>query len=126
MTILTDGIQNYFVPDPGDVRTRIAQGWRYVVDEVPSQDCTLSQPEAPQQVVSGTDGKVNVNTATLQELTALPHIGIATANKVIKARPIADYEDLIAKVPLKDPSLWIALEGKLTYATDSGSAESTI
>lgn len=123
MTILTDGIQTYFVPDPGDVRTRIAQGWRHVTQEAPKPiECPMPQPN-PVEVPVIDDGKVNVNTATLQELTTLPNVGISTANRIIKARPIVDLQDLIAKVPLKDSSLWIALDGKISYATDSGSTK---
>lgn len=44
-----------------------------------------------------TGGKVNLNTATRAELIALPGIGEANADKIIKARPIASVEDLSSK-----------------------------
>lgn len=42
-------------------------------------------------------GKVNLNTATRAELIALPGIGEANADKIIKARPIASVDDLSSK-----------------------------
>ena len=42
-------------------------------------------------------GKVNLNTATRAELIALPGIGEANADKIIKARPIGSVDDLSAK-----------------------------
>ncbi len=42
-------------------------------------------------------GKVNLNTATRAELIALPGIGEANADKIIKARPIASVDDLSTK-----------------------------
>jgi len=43
------------------------------------------------------DEAVNLNSATLQELVDLPGgIGIATANKIIAARPLKVLEDAIA------------------------------
>ena len=42
-------------------------------------------------------GKVNLNTATRAELIALPGIGEANADHIIKARPISSVEDLSSK-----------------------------
>lgn len=42
-------------------------------------------------------GKVNLNTATRAELIALPGIGEANADKIIKARPISSVDDLSSK-----------------------------
>ena len=48
-------------------------------------------------MASSMGGKVNLNTATRAELIALPGIGEANADKIIKARPIASVDDLAAK-----------------------------
>ncbi|MDD5198193.1 MAG: helix-hairpin-helix domain-containing protein [Terrimicrobiaceae bacterium] len=42
------------------------------------------------------DEKVNLNTATLEELDALPHIGKYTAERIIEMRPITDLNALLA------------------------------
>ncbi|QQS14892.1 MAG: helix-hairpin-helix domain-containing protein [Rhodospirillales bacterium] len=47
------------------------------------------------------DAKVNVNTATLDELRKLPQIGPQRANAIIKARPYAAPEDILKRKVLK-------------------------
>lgn len=44
---------------------------------------------------------VNLNTATEEELIALPHIGKASAQKLIKARPIESLESALKAIALK-------------------------
>lgn len=39
--------------------------------------------------------KVNINTADIQELTLLPGIGIATAEKIVSTRPFNSIEDIM-------------------------------
>ena len=53
--------------------------------------------EPKKKMAMPTGGKVNLNTATRAELIALPGIGEANADKIIKARPIASVDDLSAK-----------------------------
>ena len=53
--------------------------------------------EPKKKTTAPVGGKVNLNTATRAELIALPGIGEANADKIIKARPIASVEDLSAK-----------------------------
>lgn len=51
---------------------------------------------------------VNLNQATLEQLTALPGIGKATANKLIAARPFATLADAQTAAELPDKT-WEAL-----------------
>jgi DNA uptake protein ComE-like DNA-binding protein len=54
-----------------------------------------SEPRASAAVASSTTHKhVDVNTATLQELEAVPGIGEATAKKIVAGRPYASLSDL--------------------------------
>jgi len=52
---------------------------------------------AEKKAMSAMSGKVNLNTATRTELIALPGIGEANADKIIKARPFATVADLSSK-----------------------------
>jgi DNA uptake protein ComE-like DNA-binding protein len=38
--------------------------------------------------------KVNVNTASVQELVAIPHIGPSAAQRIVAVRPFRDLDDL--------------------------------
>ncbi|MBL1177652.1 ComEA family DNA-binding protein [Pantanalinema sp. GBBB05] len=55
---------------------------------------------------------VNVNTASLKELTALPLVGTSTAKKIQQQRPYQAVEDLIKAVPDVD---WVAIESKIGF-----------
>lgn len=49
---------------------------------------------------------LNVNEASQEELEALPGVGSATAEKLMKARPIADGKELEGIIP---PSAWLKI-----------------
>lgn len=59
-----------------------------------------------------TENTVNVNSASLKDLTALPQVGTATAKRVQSQRPYQSLEDLIKAVPDVD---WLALEPKISF-----------
>jgi len=51
----------------------------------------------------------DVNEATQEELEALPGVGPATAEKLMKARPVADAKELERLLP---PSAWLKIQEK--------------
>lgn len=55
-------------------------------------------------------GKIDINTATLEELISLPRIGDKTANAIISLRPFSKLEDL-ERVPNIGPATIEQLRG---------------
>ena len=49
-------------------------------------DSTQAQTQNPTQVTQENDGKININTATEQQLMLLPGVGETTAKKIIEYR----------------------------------------
>lgn len=66
--------------------------------ELPMQKTGQTPPQYPTtgSVKPVLSGRLNLNTATQQQLEALPGIGPAMAKRIIQARPINNYKDLDA------------------------------
>lgn len=72
-------------------------------------ESTDAQPSPPSPSID--PSLINLNTASLKELVALPLVGTALAKKVIACRPYESIDDLTRKVEGVD---WVSLESKLT------------
>jgi competence protein ComEA len=65
---------------------------------VPVKNPPACVKSAAGKPMPGSNGKVNLNTATEAELDELPGVGPATAKKIIELRPFSRIEDL-SKIP---------------------------
>jgi DNA uptake protein ComE-like DNA-binding protein len=66
----------------------------------PAKETTKPAPAAPTKSTTPTAQKVNLNTATAQELDALPQIGPARAKAIIDARTkdkFKNWDDFVAR-----------------------------
>lgn len=59
-------------------------------------------------------GKVNVNSASFDELDTLPGIGPVTAKKIVSLRPYASVDDLLAKKAVTK-SVFSKIKGLVTF-----------
>jgi len=66
-----------------------------------------------QGIRNNQDRKININTASVQELDELPGVGPATARKIIEARPFSKIEDLL-KIPRFGKSKLDKLKDRIT------------
>jgi competence protein ComEA len=64
---------------------------------IPKKAPSSTTPKKPGK---STTAMVNVNSATMQELTKVKGIGAATAKKIMTNRPYATLEDLVTKKAL--------------------------
>ncbi|MBE9032657.1 helix-hairpin-helix domain-containing protein [filamentous cyanobacterium LEGE 11480] len=92
---------------------RLAEGAYFglppaIQKKVKAQNCAIQTP------LKTTNGKVNLNTATIVELDTLPGIGQKTAKRIIQHRPFASITDL-DNVPGIGPKTLRKLEPHVTW-----------
>jgi len=72
----------------------------------------------PASSSAGTQAKValvNLNTATLKQLEALPGVGPKIAQQIIKYRPYKNVSDFRAKVKLVNQAEWLKIQKLVTF-----------
>ncbi|BAY55276.1 phospholipase D [Leptolyngbya boryana NIES-2135] len=102
---------------PTEVRRCLKDGYRETAPDVlsvPNKQIPISTTVQPVPVVppEQIDARINVNTASLAQLSKLPGITTAIAKKVIAARPYSSIEDLCERFPELDR---IQLEPKVSF-----------
>lgn len=96
----------------------IRDGWWEPTEEtVTEPNPPVDPPTEPEEPTTGSgvgqDDRINVNTATLSELTSLAGIGITKGNAIIAGRPYAGLPDLIA-LNLTGVD-WLSLQAQITF-----------
>jgi competence ComEA-like helix-hairpin-helix protein len=71
-----------FFPKPGQPRAK------------PTASIRPAPGSGPQKLSPGSDGKLDINTATKEQLDDLPGVGPALADEIIAARPFKSADDL--------------------------------
>lgn len=93
------GVKTYRTDLHGTVVIR-TDGKRYTVQtqKVPAVQPAPASDPAPTPVPDPAPGKVNINTASLEELQRIVHIGPERAQEIIRLRPFGSVDDL-TRVP---------------------------
>ena len=81
--------------DPTRIKELRRKGWT----DKPRRIHAPSTPVVTEQVESVGIIKLNLNTATEKELMAIPKVGMATAKKIVEARPLLDLGSAIEVAP---------------------------
>jgi DNA uptake protein ComE-like DNA-binding protein len=91
----------YAAAQTGTVRTVAAVSGGTCSEPLPTP--THSTPTTTPQPQPQTGGKVNVNTASVAQLEALPGIGTVLAARIVAQRPFSSVADLhrVARIPAK-------------------------
>lgn len=83
-----------------NLAARLTDGMKIYMPKIGDPSVTAIggiQGSSDTSVLGSQTGLVNINTASSQELDALPGVGPATVQKIIVARPFSNTDDLIAK-----------------------------
>lgn len=93
---LTDQSDKTYVSRALNLAQKLSDGAKLYIPKQGEAQTTSQLSSTTLDTVSNI-GKVNINTASLGALDALPGIGPVTADKIISGRPYSDNTDLLSK-----------------------------
>lgn len=96
--ILTDQ-EKIYIPSQWETQSGLFQEKIFVVDQIKPR-VSVDQKSAnstPQELKESEPDKININSASMEELDTLPGVGKVTAQKIINNRPYQSIEELLTK-----------------------------
>jgi DNA uptake protein ComE-like DNA-binding protein len=114
LSTISDGHRDYAPGDAielSDADASLLLEMGYI--ELAADDDGHATGELPPPVSSSAVARTNLNTATRDELVALPHVGRVSAQRLNDARPIGSLNDARAILKLSDER-WAELQPRVT------------
>jgi competence protein ComEA len=106
----TDSADLIYVAKNINLAEQLIEGTQIYIPDEKDEEILL---QSDSNDLGGGDKLVNLNSATKSELTSLPGIGPATADKIIAGRPYEKIEDLLEVSGIGDSTL-NKLEGRVS------------
>jgi len=95
---LVNDQEKIYVPATWEINSGIFIESQRTLDYILPAEVPVNSKMAQSETISN---KLNLNTATVEELDSLPGIGQATAQKIIQNRPYKSIDELLIKKAVK-------------------------
>ena len=105
------------------------QAFGSYIEDYLKKGYSVTEPNQPESAIASPllasltklSGSIDINTASIRDLQALPLIGVAIAKKIVANRPYRDLPELINKI---DEVAWMELRELINLSAIVNKAES--